>query len=337
MEQADADAVLGPDPGHARLRRPRRLRPRDRGDHRGPRPEARDVAGGRRDRQGRGAVRDQHLVAFGGRPGRRDVAAGALPRPSLLQPRPGDAAARGGAVPRRPATTRSSSGSSSARSSARRRSPRGDNRGLHRQPPAGPLHARRDSRPRAGRRVDRGHRRRDEGRRQPPDGPADARRLRRPRHARLGRRRHARGYGEERFAPPPTPRRSSSRRATTAASRAAASTTTRASARRRSTLEHERATRRRRGRPPRLRRDERGRAGRVRGGARRPRSPAGPSATARRPPSRARCRSASGSRGWSTPSRSPRRRCSPTGTRRGSGADGVVTGLALGSAAARSR
>ncbi len=69
----------------------------------------------------------------------------------------------------------------------RRRQPR-----LHRQPPAGALHARRDPRPRAGRRLDRGHRPRDDGRRQPPDGPADARRLRRARHARLDRRRDGR-------------------------------------------------------------------------------------------------------------------------------------------------
>ena len=34
--QADADAVSGPHPRHDRLRRPRRLRPRHRGDHRAP-------------------------------------------------------------------------------------------------------------------------------------------------------------------------------------------------------------------------------------------------------------------------------------------------------------
>ena len=43
LEQADADAVLRPDQRLAGLRRPRRLRPGDRGDHRGPRPQARDV------------------------------------------------------------------------------------------------------------------------------------------------------------------------------------------------------------------------------------------------------------------------------------------------------
>ena len=64
---------------------------------------------------------------------------------------------------------------------------------LHRQPAAGPLHARRDPRPRAGRRLDRGHRHGDDGRREPPDGAADARRLRRPRHAGVDRRRHGRG------------------------------------------------------------------------------------------------------------------------------------------------
>ena len=54
---------------------------------------------------------------------------------------------------------------------------------LHRQPPARPLHARRDPRLRGGRRLDRRDRRRDEGRGEPPDGPIDARGLRRPRHA----------------------------------------------------------------------------------------------------------------------------------------------------------
>ena len=46
--------------------------------------------------------------------------------------------------------------------------------------------------------------------------------------------------------------------------------------------------------------------------------PAAPSATARRPPSRASCRSATGSRGCSTRARSPRRGCSRTGSRTGS-------------------
>ena len=107
LEQADADAVRGAHPGHARLRRPRRLRPRDRGDHRGPRPQARDVARGGRDRQAGGGVRHQHLVAAGDRPGRRHLAARALPRPALLQPGAGDEAGRGG--PRRsPPPTRPS-------------------------------------------------------------------------------------------------------------------------------------------------------------------------------------------------------------------------------------
>ena len=60
------------------------------------------------------------------------------------------------------------------------------------------------------------------------------------------------------------------------------------------------------------------------------------SATTRRPPSRASCRSASGSRCCSTRARSPRRRCSPTGTQDGLGADGVVTGIGDDRAAARS-
>ena len=44
MEQSEADAVRGRITPDARLRGPRRLRSRDRGDHRGPRPQARDVA-----------------------------------------------------------------------------------------------------------------------------------------------------------------------------------------------------------------------------------------------------------------------------------------------------
>ena len=81
----------------------------------------------------------------------------------------------------------------------RRRQPR-----LHRQPAAGPLHARRDPRLRAGRRLDRGHRHGDDGRRQPPDGPADAGRLRRPRHARLDRRRDGRRTTARTASPSPT-------------------------------------------------------------------------------------------------------------------------------------
>ncbi len=68
--QEDADAVRGRIQGTVALPRPRRLRPRDRGDHREPAAEARDVAGDRRDRQARGGVRDQHLLAGGDRPGR---------------------------------------------------------------------------------------------------------------------------------------------------------------------------------------------------------------------------------------------------------------------------
>ncbi len=58
-----------------------------------------------------------------------------------------------------------------------------DNRRVHRQPAAGPLHAGRDPRLRGGRRLDRGHRRGDDGGRHSPDGAADAGRLRRAGHA----------------------------------------------------------------------------------------------------------------------------------------------------------
>ena len=47
------------------------------------------------DRQGRRRLRHQHVVAARDRPGRRDQAARALHRPPLLQPGPGDEAARG--------------------------------------------------------------------------------------------------------------------------------------------------------------------------------------------------------------------------------------------------
>ena len=63
--------------------------------------------------------------------------------------------------------------------------------GVHRQPPAGPVHARRDPRARRAGRLDRGDRRRDEGRRGAPDGAADARGLRRPGHAGLDLRRRS--------------------------------------------------------------------------------------------------------------------------------------------------
>ena len=85
-----------PHPGHARLLRLRRLRPRDRGDHREPRPEARDVARARRHRQARAPCSP---------PTPRRWRSSTRPRstsrperflgPALLQPRPGDEARRG--------------------------------------------------------------------------------------------------------------------------------------------------------------------------------------------------------------------------------------------------
>ena len=81
--------------GTTALPRPGRLRSRDRGDHREPRAEARDVEGGRRDRQAGGDLRDEHLLAGGDRPGRRDRPPGAVRRAALLQPGAGDEAGRG--------------------------------------------------------------------------------------------------------------------------------------------------------------------------------------------------------------------------------------------------
>ena len=59
-----------------------------------------------------------------------------------------------------------------------------------------------------------------------------------------------------------------------------------------------------------------------------PRWRAGPSATGRRPPSRASCRCASGSRGWSTRSSFAEEALLANWEQEGLGADGVVTGLA---------
>ena len=63
MEQSAADEVLGRINADPQLRGLRRLRPGGRGDHRGPRREARDVEGAGPDRQAGGPVRDQHVVA----------------------------------------------------------------------------------------------------------------------------------------------------------------------------------------------------------------------------------------------------------------------------------
>ena len=119
-----------PHPGDARLRGPGRLRSGDRGDHRGPRGQARDVAGGRRDRQGRRGLRHQHLLAGGFRPGGGDQPARALPRAALLQPRPGDAAAGGGAGRARPTITPTTTASSWAAKLGKTTVAAGDNRGF---------------------------------------------------------------------------------------------------------------------------------------------------------------------------------------------------------------
>ena len=146
----------------------------------------------------------------------------------------------------------------------------------------------------------------DEGGRHPPDGAADPRRLRRAGHAGVDRRRDARGLrrGALRAAADAAP--SWSRPATTGASPAGASTTTRVSdplpptwARLRELVSTRRGTT-------------------ICSGRSRPPCPAARSAITGRPPSRASCRCASAWRASSTRSRSPRRRCSPTGSRRAS-------------------
>ena len=81
----------------------------------------------------------------GDRPGRRDQPPRPLRRPALLQPRAGDEAGRGRALrddrSTSPSRPRSSSRARRGSSRSRRRTRR-----LHRQPPAGPVHAGRDPR-----------------------------------------------------------------------------------------------------------------------------------------------------------------------------------------------
>ncbi len=183
MEQADADAVRGRITGHARLRRPGRLRPRDRGHHREPRAEARDVARGGPDREAGGGVRHEHLVAGRDRPGGGDRAPGALPRAPLLQPGAGDEA-RGGGAGHHHLGRDLRGGPRLRRLDRQARHPDPRHGGLHREPAAGALHARRHPRVRGGRGLGGGDRRRHEGRRRPSDGPAHPVRLRGPGHAR---------------------------------------------------------------------------------------------------------------------------------------------------------
>ena len=285
--------------------------------------QARDVAGGRRDRQGRGAASpptprrspsiDQAAATDAPR---------ALPRPALLQPGAGDAAARG-----RAARSRPSDEALEARLRVRREARQED---------------RRTRRTRPGFIVNRllvpylldAIRAYEEGvgsieeidaamkaRRQPPDGPARRCSTSSGSTRPLDRRGHVRRVPRAALRAAADAAQAGRRRAGTAASPGAGfydysgdepvpmDRRTRRLTREQTDAPDTRASRR---------------------GARARRSRAARSATARRPPSRASCRSASGSRGWSTPSRSPRRRCSPTGTQEGLGADGVVTGHGAG-------
>ena len=150
----------GPDHRDDRLRRAGGLRPRRGGDHREPRAEARDVEGGRRDRQARGVLRDEHLIAC------RSIDAGGVDEPSgrflglhffnpaqvmrLLE------------VIRGVTTTEEAISVGLEFGAAAReahRSGQGQGR-LHRQPAARPVHARRDPWLRGGDRHDRRDRRR---------------------------------------------------------------------------------------------------------------------------------------------------------------------------------
>ena len=162
----------GPRPAHAdRLRGPRRLRPRDRGDHRGPRGKLELWGGAGLDRQGRRrfATNTSSLSVA-------DQAA-ATSRPARFlglhffnpaQVMPLLEVVRADGTDDDDLELGLDLGEQAGQDDRRRpRQPR-----LHRQPAAGPLHARRDPRPRAGRGVDRGHRPRDDGGSEPPDGPA---------------------------------------------------------------------------------------------------------------------------------------------------------------------
>ena len=228
--QEDADAVRGRIHGTTDYQRARRLRSRDRGDHREPAAEARDVDGGRSDRQARGRLRDQHLLAGGDRPGGRDRPPGAVRRPALLQPGAGDEARRGRALRddlRRGVRDRRSA---FARSEGKLAIPTKDKAGfiVNRLLVPYMLDAMRAYEEGVGS-VAR-DRRGDEGRRGASDGSADAGGLRRARHARLDLRRAVRRVPRAALRAPADAAQDARARAGSGASRGWASTTTRASA-----------------------------------------------------------------------------------------------------------
>ncbi len=144
------------------------------------------------DRQGGGGVRDEYVLAGGDRPGGRDGRPEQFVGLHYFNP---------AQVMKLVEVVRCVTTSDEAFETALRvraiGGQAGDRNerpgGVHRQPAAGAVHARRDAGLRRGRGLGGGDRRGDEGRRGTPDGAAGAVGLRRVGHARLDMRRAARG------------------------------------------------------------------------------------------------------------------------------------------------
>ena len=180
-----------------RARGHRRRRPGDRGGPRERRAEGEHPRPGRGHRLRGGADRLQHLLDPDRPARRRRPAAGARPRPPLLQPGAGDAPGRDR---RRPRHLRGDAATAQRVRRADRQA--GDRHQgplrLHRQHAARPLPDGGGADVRRRLRHRRGHRRGDEARLRPPDGPADARRLHRPRRPLRDRRLALRGVQADR-------------------------------------------------------------------------------------------------------------------------------------------
>ena len=167
-----------------RPRRPRRLRPRDRGDRRGARRQAGALRRARADLPPRRRPRDEHLRAVRHGDRRRDRRARARRRDALLQPGPADAARRGRpcrALHRRGRRDRARASSSV---SARSPVPLPRHARVRRQPRADPAAQRLRPRARRGSCRAGGDRRRDDERRGLADGARARSRPRRDRRPR---------------------------------------------------------------------------------------------------------------------------------------------------------
>ena len=150
----------------------------------------------RPDLQARDDLLLEHVVAHDHRDVRGDAARRPFRRPPLLQPRAGDEARRGRA---HDLDVRGDGGRRlRVRALARQGAdPHARQLGLHRQPPARAVPARRHPRPRGGRRHARGHRQGDGARLRVPDGAVQAARLRRARHDVCDREDHVRRVPRE--------------------------------------------------------------------------------------------------------------------------------------------